>query len=55
MQKFKELQEKVVSLTADAEKTAAGNKSAGVRLRAGMQEIKRLAQEVREAVTQGVK
>ena len=50
MKKFRELQDKVASLTADAVKAAAGNKSAGTRLRAGMQEVKELAQAVRQEV-----
>lgn len=50
MEKFKKLLETVTSLQSDAEKSAAGNKSAGVRLRKGMQEVKRIAQEVREGV-----
>jgi hypothetical protein len=50
MKKFNELMAKVTSLTGDAAKTAEGNKSAGVRLRAGMQDVKALAQGVRDAV-----
>ena len=50
MKKFVELQNKVASLTSDAAKAEAGNKSAGTRLRAGMQEVKELAQAVRQEV-----
>jgi hypothetical protein len=50
MKSFDELMAKVTSLTADAGKATDGNKSAGVRLRAGMQDVKKLAQDVRNEV-----
>jgi hypothetical protein len=49
MKEFNELLQKVTSLTGDAAKTAAGNKSARVRLRRGMQDVISLAGDVREA------
>lgn len=51
MKSFDDLMAKVTSLTADASKATDGNKSAGVRLRAGMQDVKTLAQNVRNEVT----
>lgn len=50
MKSFDDLMAKVTSLTADAGKATDGNKSAGVRLRAGMQDVKRLADGVRKEV-----
>lgn len=51
MTKFDELFEVVVSAQEDAEKFSKGNSSAGTRLRKKMQEIKKLAQEIRENVS----
>jgi hypothetical protein len=50
MESFNKLLQKVTSLTVEAEKCQLGNKSAGTRLRAGMHEVKSLAQGVREEV-----
>jgi hypothetical protein len=47
---FDKLLKQVAGLAGDAEKAADGNKSAGVRLREGMQQTKVLAQEVRVKV-----
>lgn len=52
MKKFQELKELVDSANEDAEKFEKGNSTAGTRLRQKMQEIKRLAQEVRENVSE---
>lgn len=52
MEKFQELKTLVESLTEDVTKfTEKGNKSAGTRLRQGMQELKRLAQDIRVEVS----
>ncbi len=52
MEKFQELKTLVESLTEDATKfTEKGNKSAGTRLRQGMQELKKLAQDIRVEVS----
>lgn len=52
MEKFQELKTLVESLTEDVTKfTEKGNKSAGTRLRQGMQELKRLAQDIRIEVS----
>jgi len=52
MTKFNELKELLETLTADADKFfTKGNKSAGTRLRKGMQAVKKLAQEVRVSVS----
>ena len=50
MKSFDDLMAKVTSLTADAGKVTEGNKSAGVRLRAGMQSVKQSADAVRKEV-----
>lgn len=50
MKSFDDLFRKITSLTADAGKATDGNKSAGTRLRAGMQEVKKIAQDVRNEV-----
>ena len=56
MEKFQELKTLVESLTEDATKfTEKGNKSAGTRLRQGMQELKKLAQEIRVEVSSAKK
>lgn len=52
MEKFQELKTLVESLNDDVTKfSEKGNKSAGTRLRQGMQELKRLAQEIRVEVS----
>jgi len=52
MEKFNELKTLVESLNDDVTKfSEKGNKSAGTRLRQGMQELKRLAQEIRVEVS----
>lgn len=55
MTKFDELFENIrltiVSAQEDAEKFSKGNSSAGTRLRKKMQEVKKLAQEIRENVS----
>ena len=52
MEKFQELKTLVESLNEDVTKfSEKGNKSAGTRLRQGMQELKRLAQEIRVEVS----
>lgn len=52
MKKFQELKELIDSANEDAEKFEKGNSAAGTRLRQKMQAIKRLAQEVRENVSE---
>lgn len=52
MEKFNQLKELLASIEADAEKFyVKGSKAAGTRVRGGMQEIKALAQEIRNEVT----
>ena len=56
MEKFNELKALVASLEEDATKFFdKGNKSAGVRLRKGLQDIKSLAQAVRVEVSEANK
>lgn len=49
--KVVEMQELVTLLITEAEKFDAGNNAAGTRVRKGMMDIKRMAQEVREEVS----
>jgi hypothetical protein len=49
-EKLTTLGSKLAMATVEADKVLAGNKSAGTRLRALMQEIKVLVSEVRNAV-----
>lgn len=52
MEKFTQLKELLASIEADADKFYnKGSKAAGTRVRGGMQEIKALAQEIRNEVT----
>ncbi len=56
MDKIKQLQSLVQGIEADAEKFFdKGNSSAGTRVRKAMQEVKVLAQEIRNAVTEAKK
>lgn len=56
MEKFQELKTLIESLNEDATKfSEKGNKSAGTRLRQGMQELKKLAQEIRVEVSSAKK
>lgn len=47
---YTQLETKVVDLEDDIRKTANGNKSAGVRVRTGMQELKKIADKIRKKV-----
>lgn len=51
MESFQKLTDKIASTQADVTKAEAGNKAAGTRVRVAMQEIKKLAQDVRNDVT----
>lgn len=53
MEKFTELKNLITSAEADAEKFySKGNSAAGTRLRKALQELKILAQEIRNNVTE---
>jgi hypothetical protein len=53
MEKYTQLKELIASIEADADKFYnKGSKAAGTRVRGGMQEIKALAQEIRNEVTE---
>lgn len=53
MEKFNQLKELVASMEADAEKFyAKGSGAAGTRVRKALQEIKTLAQDIRNEVTE---
>ncbi len=53
--RFEEIRDHVLGLESDFEKFYGnGNKAAGTRIRKGMQEMKKLAQEIRVEV-QGMK
>ncbi|MEC3881803.1 histone H1 [Parapedobacter sp. 10938] len=52
MEKFNELKSLVASIEEDAVKFfEKGNSAAGTRVRTGLQKVKTLAQEIRNAVT----
>jgi hypothetical protein len=52
MEKFQKVKELVASIEKDAEKFYnAGNSAAGTRVRKGFQELKTLAQDIRNEVT----
>jgi len=51
MKEYTELQSKLDASKADYDKFMAGNKAAGTRLRKAMQDIKQLAQAVRNEVS----
>ena len=51
MDKFNALKEKLAAVEADAQKFYdKGNQAAGTRVRVGMQEIKKMAQDIRVEV-----
>ena len=51
MSSFAQLKKAVLTLEADAEKFYnSGNKAAGTRLRNGLQQIKKVAQEIRQDI-----
>ena len=50
MQRFEELVQAVEAVRRDVEKTERGNKAAGTRVRGAMQQVKKLAQEIRKDV-----
>ena len=52
---FTEIENALSNARKDLEKFEAGNRSAGTRVRSSMMEIKKLAQEVRNAVTEAKK
>ena len=52
MEKIAKLKELIASAEADADKFySKGNSAAGTRLRGTMQQLKKLAQEIRQEVT----
>jgi hypothetical protein len=52
MEKLNELNDLIVAIKADAEKFfEKGTKAAGVRARKGLQEVKRIAQELRKDIS----
>lgn len=52
MLKFQDLESLIASASEDAKKFEKGNSAAGTRLRKKMQEVKKLAQEIREEVSE---
>ena len=53
MDKFNDLKTKILALEEDAKKFFEnGNKTAGTRLRKGLQEVKSTSQELRNLVTE---
>ena len=55
MQSFEKIKELVASIEVEVTKFAEkGNKAAGTRVRLGMQELKKLAQDVRTEVQEAI-
>lgn len=52
MKDFETLKEIVLSLESEVQKFKKNNKSAGARVRKGMQEVKKLAQSIRTYILQ---
>jgi len=52
MNKYEEIKQLVEELDNDSKKAYIGNKAAGIRLRAGFQKLKALAQEGRAEITE---
>jgi flagellar hook-basal body complex protein FliE len=52
---FTEIENALSNARKDLEKFESGNRSAGTRVRSSMMEIKKIAQEVRNAVTEAKK
>lgn len=52
MKSFQDLESLIASASEDAAKFEKGNKTSGTRLRKKMQEVKKLAQAVREEVSE---
>lgn len=52
MKDFEALKEIVLSLESEVQKFKKNNKSAGARVRKGMQEVKKLAQSIRTYILQ---
>lgn len=48
MDRLQQLEEKLAAIREDYQKGRGGNKAAGTRVRKAMQEIKTLAQEIRQ-------
>ena len=53
MQKWEEFKSIVADMEADVDKVDKGNKAAGTRTRLKLQELKRLAQEMRNEIQAG--
>lgn len=51
MENFEELKKVVDAISEDVDKFSRGNKSAGTRVRQAMQQIKKLAQEIRVEIS----
>lgn len=47
MQEFEALKALIASMETDVQKAVAGNKAAGTRIRKQMQDVKKIAQDVR--------
>jgi energy-coupling factor transporter ATP-binding protein EcfA2 len=51
MEKFEQLKAVLESVSFDVEKTANGNKAAGVRVRKALQEVRTLAYDLRKEIS----
>lgn len=50
MEAYEQLKKIVMEIEEDVRKADGGNKAAGTRVRSAMQDVKKVAQEIREAV-----
>lgn len=55
MESFDQLKTLVESIQVDIEKFSSGNNAAGTRVRAGLQSVKKLAQQIRLEVQEAKK
>lgn len=55
MEKFEKLQGLIESMNEDVTKAAGGNKAAGIRARKVLQEVKKVAQDLRVDINEATK
>ncbi len=53
MEAYERLKKLVAEIEPDVQKAEGGNKAAGTRVRGAMQDVKKIAQEIREAILEG--
>ncbi len=50
MESYERLKQLVAEIEEDVQKASGGNKAAGTRVRGAMQDVKKIAQEIRQKV-----